>query len=347
MLTQILVCLINVVAATGAAHAQTQIAAGQAEQMILERGRQHTAWFYEGRLDDIWTRLSEDFRKQLQSQENLAAFRATSQASLGKEREMVNEVARHDRGLDIYTRTIRVTSVDALIEIMWAWDAGGTITGFLIRPAAKAAHSRFLDYRTKTILRLPFDGEWYVVWGGRDLSDNYHAVAVDQRFAYDFVRTAAGATHTSGGRRNEDYRCWDALIIAPAAGLVLAAVDDVSDNEPGVLNNDQPMGNHVVLDHGNGEYSVFAHFRRGSVSVKQSQRVRQGDLLGRCGNSGRSSEPHLHYHLQNATLNPRAEGLPAFFVDVSVDGGPPVHSEPRKGQTIRDAGRLKEGALDR
>ena len=70
----------------------------------------------------------------------------------------------------------------------------------------------------------------------------------------------------------------------------------------------------VVLDLGRGEFALLAHLRRGSVRVRKGQRVRAGDALGVCGNSGNSSEPHLHFHLQDrAALFGGARGLPITF----------------------------------
>ena len=100
------------------------------------------------------------------------------------------------------------------------------------------------------------------------------------------------------------------------------------------MNPAQPAGNHVVIDHGNGEYSLLAHFRRGTVTVHAGDRVKAGELLGHCGNSGNSSEPHLHIHLQNASKFGSGEGLPMQFRDYCANGKPVATGEPRKGQTI-------------
>jgi murein DD-endopeptidase MepM/ murein hydrolase activator NlpD len=97
------------------------------------------------------------------------------------------------------------------------------------------------------------------------------------------------------------------------------------------------FGNHVVLEHGDGEFSVLAHLRHGSVAVEAGDRVRRGQRLGACGNSGRSSEPHLHYHLQDGPVPGRAAGLPAIFRGYLADGEPVGRGEPIRGQTVRPA----------
>lgn len=78
-------------------------------------------------------------------------------------------------------------------------------------------------------------------------------------------------------------------------------VNDVQDNKPvGTENTEQIAGNHVIIDHGNGEFSYYAHLQKGSVSVKAGDVVKAGDTLGKCGNSGNSSEPHLHFEVANS-----------------------------------------------
>ncbi|HEU5163235.1 MAG TPA: M23 family metallopeptidase [Thermoanaerobaculia bacterium] len=69
----------------------------------------------------------------------------------------------------------------------------------------------------------------------------------------------------------------------------------------------------MIIDHGNGEFSVIAHMKQGSVRVTEGQRVTQGETIGLLGNSGESYGPHLHYHLQNGPDIARADGLPIRF----------------------------------
>ena len=200
-----------------------------------------------------------------------------------------------------------------------------------VRPAL----SNFLDYQTYTALQLPFAGEWYVYWGGRTIAQNRHAVARDQRFAYDFLILRGGRSFQGPGDHNENYFCFDQPISAPANGVVAGAGDEVPDNLPGSMNPKNPLGNYVIVDHGSSEFSFFAHFKHGSVHVRSGDAVKAGDLLGRCGNSGNSSEPHLHYHLQNTAAPFAGDGLPLFFVDYVVDGKLVKRGEPLAGQTVR------------
>lgn len=309
------------------------------EAATLKLGQELTQLFYAGELDAVWDRLSPEMRGVFGTIDKLQAFRGQVEAQLGPEASVASEdVVAHD-GVNTYVRTAKFEKVAVPIIVQWALDSQGVVVGFLIGPARTEAPSQYLEYRTKTALRLPFQGEWFVFWGGRKVDQNYHASTRDQRFAYDLLIMRDESTHTGDGKRNEDYYCFGMPILAPAAGVVHEAVDGIDDNVPGEMNAAQPVGNHVVLDHGNGEFSFLAHFRKGSVKVKEGDRVEAGQQLGLCGNSGNSSEPHLHYHLQNSGEFGKGDGLPAPFVHYLADGQPVDRGEPVKGQHIRPAPR--------
>jgi murein DD-endopeptidase MepM/ murein hydrolase activator NlpD len=80
------------------------------------------------------------------------------------------------------------------------------------------------------------------------------------------------------------------------------------------------LGNHVVLDIGAGQYAAYAHLRRGSVLLRPGDRVYRGQIIAECGNSGNTSEPHLHFQLMDRRRPALAAGVPFEFVDARVDG---------------------------
>jgi len=232
--------------------------------------------------------------------------------------------------------TIPAKFEKAPVSIVVAFDADGKVGGLFFRPdrAVEPAPTRFADYQTNTRLQLPFEDQWFVFWGGRTVKQNYHAIAKDQRFAYDLLIVKDAMSHEGDDKVLANYYCFDKPIYAPAAGTITEVVDGINDNVPGVMNPFAPAGNHIVIDHGNHEFSVMAHFRKGSVTVKLGDKVKQGQLVGHCGNSGNSSEPHLHYHLQNTGTFGNSEGLPAPFVNYVADGKRVERGEPVKGQLI-------------
>ena len=310
----------------------------KSDAATLSEGRALTKLFMARDIDAVWARMAPPMRDALQSKDNLAAFRAKVEHDLGEPVDTVSESTHLSDGMRTYVRVVRWSKMPTPFAVQWTIDGGGRVQAFQVVPVQPAteAPSSHLDYRTKADLRLPFDGAWYVFWGGRTLAQNYHAQAADQRFAYDFVVRKDGSSHRGDGKALADYYCWNRPILAPAAGRVVEAVDGLPDQPVGRMDPSHPVGNHVVLDLGNGEYAVLAHLREGSVRVKQGETVARGDALGRCGNSGNTSEPHLHFHLQDKPhFGQRgAEGLPAQFEDYSADGEPVARGEPVKGQTV-------------
>jgi murein DD-endopeptidase MepM/ murein hydrolase activator NlpD len=216
-------------------------------------------------------------------------------------------------------------------------DGSGTIGAIALTPRQPLGRDPFAGRRLTARLSLPFRGTWWVFWGGPTERQNYHAVAADQRHAYDFVVWRDGSTHRGAGTRNADYWAWGRPLLAPADAVVVAVRDGVRDNRPLVEleNRRAPAGNHVVLDLGRGEFALLAHMRRGSVRVRRGMRVRRGDVLGLCGNSGNSSEPHLHFHVQDRReLFGAARGRRVQFVGYDADGRRVRRGSPVQGQFV-------------
>ena len=154
---------------------------------------------------------------------------------------------------------------------------------------------------TKTKFHLPFRDEWFVFWGGTNKLVNYHYEYENQRYAYDFVIVNENRSYEGDPTLNESYFAFGKEYLAPADGVVVSMENNVEDNEPvGTFNEEQPFGNYVILDHGNEEFSYLVHFKHQSIVVKQGDKIKQGDLLGLVGNSGHSSEPHIHFHVADS-----------------------------------------------
>lgn len=304
----------------------------------MDRGRRLTGWLLAGRSDSVAAVLDSAFRAQLGGADGVGRFAVRLDRQLGSERGVVAEEVFTDRTVHHYYRISRFERAgDRTVTVHWAWREGGPVVGMKVSPTPRPAETGNEGYETKTRLRLPFEDAWYVAWGGRPPRRNYHARAPDQRFAYDFLVLRDGSSHRGGGRENADYHCFGRPVLAPAPGRVVRAADSVPDNVPGEMNQRAIFGNHVVIDHGAGEFSVLAHLRRGSVTVEPGDRVERGQRLGACGNSGRSSEPHLHYHLQDGPEPGGATGLPAAFRGYRADGEVVERGEPTRGRIVRPA----------
>lgn len=161
--------------------------------------------------------------------------------------------------------------------------------------------------------QLPFKKEWFVVWGGDTKKLNQHHDNQAQKYAFDFVILKKGKSYRKSPDQNENYYCFHKKIFSPAKGIVVQVVDGIEDNEPGYINGYWMPGNTIVIKHAEKVYSFLAHLSPFTIKVKVGDKVKSGDNLGLCGNSGRSSEPHLHFHLQDNKNILFAKGIKCFF----------------------------------
>jgi len=284
----------------------------------------------------LWGELDPRMRKAMKDSANFAAQMARIHAATGAIDSVLEEqVARSGQDW-IYQARCRFTNVPLVSRLTIGIAPDGRVCQLSVRPDERKAYpSPFMDYRTKTSLRLPFKGEWYVFWGGRSLDENHHAASRSQRFAHDLAIMRKESTHRGEGRKLSDYYCYGKPVLAPAAGTVVWLESTRPDQEIGTSDPAHPIGNGVVIDHGNGEFSVIAHLQPGSLKVRLGQHVKPGQKLGRCGNSGNTSEPHIHYHLQNQADIRVADGLPAQFEHLIIDGSRLDRSEIVRGQRVR------------
>lgn len=303
-------------------------------QTTTERARRYTGWLLAANVDSLWPVLSPGMRELANGRDGLVAFAKSIQEDAGRPTAVLTEFVVPVGPYQQYTERAQFDRAATVMVIQWSLDSNGTVAGALVRPEQPPAPSAYLDYRTKTPLRLPFDGRWLVAWGGRSTTENQHAIAADQRYAYDLLVLDGDRTHRGAGARNDDYFCWGRPVLAPGAGTVAMARDETADNVPGIMNAASPPGNYVLIDHENGEYSLVAHLQHGSVRVHAGERVTAGQPLGLCGNSGNASEPHVHYHLQTGATFGAGVGLPAQFLRYRADGVLVERGEPRRGQLI-------------
>ena len=204
------------------------------------------------------------------------------------------------------------------------------INGFTVHPRA---------YAGKTALMLPLKGKVFV-WEGHDFYAHHLRVpmsnakvqamgitANSNQFAMDFIYTDAEGNEFKGDpQKPENWLSYGKPIYAPGAGIVREAANDIPDNwfkdkavtqigHPDLPPGKDPkdIGNYVLIDHGNGEFSLLVHMKPGSVRVKAGDRVAQGQEIGQIGFAGDSLFPHLHYSLIEGAQDTKVWGLPAYF----------------------------------
>jgi hypothetical protein len=284
----------------------------------------------------LWTSFDATMRTAMGDSTRFAAALDGIHAQVGTILSVISEEMSMDRGMWVYRASCRFEKAPEPLLLLIAVTPEGKVSGLAVRPGEpKEYASTKLDYVTKTELHLPFRDEWFVFWGGRTLADNYHAASKSQRFAYDMVIVKDASSHKNDGKELTDYYCYGAEILAPAAGQIVWSCDSLPNQSPGSMDPSHPVGNGVVIDHKNGEFSLIAHLQPKSQPFKVGDSVKLGDVVGKCGNSGNTTEPHLHYHLQDGPDIKTAEGLPAPFVGICVDGTKQAKAEPKKNQKIK------------
>jgi hypothetical protein len=287
--------------------------------------------------------LQNDTKEELE----VSLFELTA---LGPKGELIAQKRLDTNGMSILTLTNRVVKAGEKIVLfnpLHNWDERIPLNRIRVDVAldsgdgAKkyraALELQPLRYENKSRLILPVTGRAFV-HDGHDYYSHHRRLDVTggmttaigvktnmMRYAYDFVIVdEAGKMYRGDGEKNEDWYGFGSPVLAPAAGVVVAAGDGALDNtkskknlemtfESFMKNNRLPFGNYAIIDHRNGEYSFFAHFKNGSVTVRNGDTVKQGQKIGEMGFSGDAFLVHLHYQLQSDAN--WGEGLPSYFHD--------------------------------
>lgn len=190
------------------------------------------------------------------------------------------------------------------------------------------------SYGQKTILSLPFDGIWHVVQGNRGIVS--HLKGKKGEFAWDFIIHKSGKQAEGDAGMNENHFCWGQPLIAPAPGIIVETLDSLHDHDP-YLPDPPQVGNHVYIDHQNGEISLLYHLMYQSVVVHVGQSVDRGQKIGLCGDTGISMFPHLHYQLFHGDLN-TAEKMQTRFSGYYSWTGTESIEDFRKSRKLRLSG---------
>ncbi len=205
-----------------------------------------------------------------------------------------------------------------------SFDSNDAIHGLNLAPFVSYPES---DRRyTKNRYIMPIKEEWFVFWGGTNQFINYHYVYDEQRYAYDLIILKNGKSCDGSPQKNENYFAFNKKILAPADGIVIKVIDGIKDNVPGEMNPDIPEGNCIILEHPNQEYSMLAHLKNHSILVQEGDRVKRGQVVGLCGNSGNSTETHLHFQVMDSPDYLKGKSIRIQFED---------GKEPIQGDYIR------------
>ena len=219
------------------------------------------------------------------------------------------------------------------------------------RDVATVATLPIVSSVSKTSLRFPLRGIWFAAVG--PTMHTGHRWALPEEFAYDIAKLGDGdLSHRGSGARFQDYYAYGAAVLAAADGVIVRVANDQPENATMLRRPDETAeaygartqetqgmllskgaggiaGNFVMIDHENGEYSLYAHLQPGSVRVRTGERIAAGAQLGKLGSSGNSTEPHLHFQVCDAPDPLACAGIPVQFRDVTL----PYADFPREVQS--------------
>ncbi|MFG6115647.1 M23 family metallopeptidase [Halobacillus sp. MO56] len=286
--------LLPFAAACGQADQSSEAAEAEQEQAVKKKDRidaeEFGAAFLDGQYTELYGQTSDQFQQQVSYNEFEQLAEQFNQNVAGYELQASSPVAKHQE---------RYIWTDEKGEkgIQVVFDNQSVIQGLFLAPLQSYPETD--EVYTANTYTMPINEEWRVFWGGTNQLLNYHYPTESQRYAYDLVMTKNGSTYHGNSEKNKHYYAFGKDVTAPADGVVVKAVDGIKDNVPGEMNSGSPLGNYIVMEHKNGEYSLLAHFKKGSIAVKAGDNVAEGEVLGLTGNSGNSSEPHIHFQVMD------------------------------------------------
>jgi urea transporter len=185
-------------------------------------------------------------------------------------------------------------------------------------------------------IHLPFFGEWVITQG----HNGEYTHKDSWRHAWDFeIKDEEGKTYKNAGNLPEDYYCYGKNIVAPANGTIEEVVDDIPDNIIGEKDLENNWGNTIVIKHSDYLYSKLSHLKTKSIEIKVGDKVKSGDLLAKCGNSGNSPYPHLHFQLQSTPhIGSRTIDYPLsnFLIKQNDNLQLVTTSNPEKGNEVQN-----------
>lgn len=223
--------------------------------------------------------------------------------------------------------TLVTSLVSSLSQpLRWSWWRMAGFSGLIaVAYFSYAAYTVYPSSYDRIIspvkFRVPLDGAVTVLWGGDTPQLNYHVGSPNQRWAYDLIVTKEGKSHKGVGYSIYDYYVYDQPVLAPANGIVKMVTDGEPDMPVGIRSRrPYPGGNSIVIEVSSGQYLFLGHLKPGSIRVRSGDQVNKGQELARVGNSGKTTAPHLHIHLQDSMDLRTGEGIPLYFYNYRCEG---------------------------
>ena len=168
------------------------------------------------------------------------------------------------------------------------------------------------------------------------------AVHFAQRFAIDWIQLDAQGRMVHGDTSDvHSFPSYGADVLAVADGVITESLDSLQDQKPPTNPDPKTItlqnigGNHIIQDLGNGVFAFYAHLQPTSVKVSVGDHVKRGQILAHLGNTGNSSQPHLHFHLMNGASMLGSSGIPYAIDSFALAGQ--ITEEPGAPEPPLDA----------
>ena len=213
------------------------------------------------------------------------------------------------------------------------------------------AHGPDVNSDDPVVIHSPLSGKnWLAANGPSNTSAHRRAMLpvdgrphIGQRYAIDWIQLGDdGKAFTGDEHDNKSYHAYDQEIHAVADGKIVEVKDGLPENVPNSgklaiqITNDTLPGNRIIQEISEGHYAAYAHLRPGTIKVKVGDTVHAGDVIAHLGNTGNSSEPHLHFQVCDAPSFPASEGLP-FAIDQYTYEDYKIDKTPKPALTVKSS----------
>lgn len=193
-----------------------------------------------------------------------------------------------------------------------------------------------IQYKSNNQYSFPLKGTWSA-FGAPSLNSHHRWVGI-QEFSYDFIKMDKnGNSHKKDGSKFKHYYAYGEDVLSIGDGKVVSVINTIEESDVLLQSEDSDehwikvkalqnelmkkgfeyvLGNHVIIKHANGEYSYYMHLKTNSITVQVGDTIKKGQKIGELGQSGMSSEPHLHFQLSDSPDILKSRCLPIVFSNI-------------------------------
>ncbi len=197
---------------------------------------------------------------------------------------------------------------------------------------------KIINHKSLNQYHFPLKGTWSAL--GAPSLISHHRWGSIQEFAFDLVKIGANnTTHIDDGSKLTDYYAYAEPVYSIGDGTVVSTYAEAIESDQNLKQPNETseeymersaadqqkllekgfsfvLGNHIIIEHDNGEYSHYLHLKSGSLKVKPGDVVKRGQRIAALGHSGNSTEPHLHFHVTDGPDMAYSRSIPVSFQNI-------------------------------